>query len=124
MQLSSLQGSILENRIFEDDFQVASISTAKLFQLATSQLPTSIVTIDSSNVNTILPSLPFDQNIKDDIINSVNQNFTIKIPDHELTYENWSGVGYIKENSETGESGWMLSGMIAGGMTAVKKSSG
>ena len=121
MQLSSLQGSILENRIFEDDFQVASISTAKLFQLATSQLATSIVTIDSSNVNTILPSLPFDQNIKDDIINSVNQNFTIKIPDHELTYENWSGVGYIKENSETGESGWMLSGMIAGGMTAVKK---
>ena len=30
MQLSSLQGSILENRILEDDFGVESISTAKL----------------------------------------------------------------------------------------------
>lgn len=30
MQLSALQGSILENRIFEDDFRVDSISTAKM----------------------------------------------------------------------------------------------
>ena len=114
MQLSSLQGSILENTIFEDDFQVASISTAKLFQLANSQL----VTVDKTNIATVLPSLPFDQNIKDDIANSVNQNQTIRIPAQELTYENWGGIGYLKENIETGESGWMLSGMIAGGMTA------
>jgi hypothetical protein len=34
MQLSSLQGSILENRIFEDEFQVQSVSTAKLMIVA------------------------------------------------------------------------------------------
>jgi transglutaminase-like putative cysteine protease len=114
MQLSSLQGSILENRIFEDDFQVQSISTAKLFQSANAQL----VTIDRTTIDAILPTLPFDQNIKDDIANSVNQNQTIRIPAQELAYENWTGIGYVKENPATGESGWMLSGMIAGGMTA------
>ncbi len=118
MTLSGLQGSILENRIFEDDFQVQSISTAKLLSLSNSgQIP--IITIDSSNINTIMPSLSFDENVKEDIINSVNQGLTIRIPNSEITYEDWTGIGYIKENIETGEAGYMLSGIIAGGMTAV-----
>src|SRR3990172_5385297 len=118
MQLSSLQGSVLENRIFEDDFQVGSISTAKLLQLPNPQ-PLTILAIDQANISTILPTLPFDQNIKDDITDAVtNQNLTVRIPQSELAYENWTGVGYIKENLATGESGWKLSGSIAGGMTA------
>jgi hypothetical protein len=116
-QLSSLQGSILENRIFEDDIQVQSMSTAKLMTVANgSQVP--IITIDATNVDSVLPTLPFDQNIKDDITDAVNQKFTIRIPQSEITYQDWTGIGYIKENPATGESGWMLSGMIAGGMTA------
>ncbi len=117
MQLSALQGSILENKIFEDDFQVQAISTAKLITLAnSSQVP--ILSIDSTNINTLLPTLPFDDNIKEDIINAVNQNQTVKIPQSEFTYLDWTGTGYVKENLETGEAGYMLSGMIAGGMTA------
>ncbi|MEW6215506.1 MAG: hypothetical protein AB1478_09960, partial [Nitrospirota bacterium] len=120
MQLSALQGSILENRIFEDDFQVESISTAKLFQLATRNMQpaTEILTIDKTNIASILPTLSFDENIKEDITNSVNQNLTIRIPQSEITFEDWTGIGYIKEDPNTGESGYMLSGMIAGGMTA------
>src|SRR3990170_8436558 len=118
MQLSSLQGSVLENRIFEDDFQVGSISTAKLFQLANTQ-PVTILAIDQANIAAVLPTLTFDQNIKDDITDAVtNQNLTVRIPQSEIAYENWTGIGYIKENPATGESGWMLSGSIAGGMTA------
>jgi pimeloyl-ACP methyl ester carboxylesterase len=117
IQLSSLQGSILENRIFEDDFNVESISTAKLLQLVTrnAQPGTSIITIDKTNIDAILPTLSYDDSIKEDILNSVNQNYTIKIPESEVTHHDWTGIGYIKENLETGESGWMLSGMIAGG---------
>jgi hypothetical protein len=121
MKLSSLQSSILENRIFEDDFQVQSISTAKLMTVANGSQASPILTIDKTNIDSVLPELPFDQSIKDDIINSVNQNLSIKIPSQELSYENWTGIGFIKENQETGESGWMLSGSIAGGMTAIKK---
>lgn len=123
MKLSALQGSILENRTFEDDFQVESISTAKLLSIVNSRQQTAnssqLLTIDKTNISSILPTLPFDDNIKEDIINAVNQNLTVKIPDQDLTYQDWTGIGYIKENTDTRESGWLLSGMIAGGMTAV-----
>jgi hypothetical protein len=117
MQLSSLQGSILENKIFEDDFQVQAMSTAKFLTLANSNAVT-VLTIDATNIDTILPTLTFDQNIKDDITTSISQGLVVRMPQSEISYENWTGIGYIKENPETGESGWMLSGSIAGGMTA------
>ena len=123
MKLSSLQGSVLENRVFEDDFQVGAISTAKLFQIESqgagvAGTGTGLLTIDSTNINTVLPGLPVDDSVKTDISNAVNQNLVVRIPQSEINYEDWTGIGYIKENPDTGESGWMLSGMIAGGMTA------
>ena len=79
-----------------------------------------MLTIDKTNNETpVLPTLPFDEEIKEDITNAVNQNLTVKIPDQEMTYQDWTGIGYLKENPETKEAGYMLSGMIAGGMTAV-----
>lgn len=118
MELSALQGSVLENRIFEDDWQVESVSTGKLAGLANSnRVP--MLTIDSATSDTLIPTLSCDDDILEDIWNSVNQGLTVTIPLSEITYRDWTGIGYIKENPETGESGYMLSGMIAGGMTAV-----
>jgi len=123
MQLSALQGSVLEYRIFEDDWQVPSVSTANLFQTVNSRQDTvdrvEILTIDKTNIASILPTLTFDDNILEDIQNSVNQNLIVKIPQTEIQYEDWTGIGYIKENTETKEAGYILSGMIAGGMTAI-----
>ncbi len=116
MHLSALQGSVLENRIFEDDFKVDSISTAKLLAQANGSA-TQLVTINTTNIATTLLSLPFDDDIKADITNAVNQNLVVTIPPAEMTYLDWTGIGYVKENPVTGESGWMLSGMVAGGMT-------
>lgn len=118
MELSALQGSVLEHKLFEDDLHVESISTAKLFEIANSNQVT-LLTIDKTNISTVLPTLPFADNVREDIINAVNQNRKVTIPDREITYRDWAGIGYIKENPETGESGYMLSGMIAGAMTAV-----
>ncbi len=68
MQLSGLQGSVLESKLFEDAFDVGSISTAKLFGIASGSQPaTPILTIDQANIDAILPTLPFDDNIKQDI---------------------------------------------------------
>jgi len=117
MRLSSLQGSILENRILEDDFQVESISTAKVFQLANDNL-VPILTINTDNIASVIDTLTFPESIKEDIVNAINENLVIEIPQTEILYQDWTGIGYIKENPETGASGWMLSGMIAGGMTA------
>jgi len=118
MQLSALQGSILENRIFEDDFRVDSISTAKLFEVANAS-HTPVLSIDKANISSLFPALSFDEAIKQDIANAVNQNLTVRMPQTEMSYADWTGVGYLKENPLTGEAGYMLTGMIAGGMTAV-----
>jgi len=117
MRLSSLQGSILENRVFEDDLKVDSISTAKVIQLAnTSAIP--LIAIDKTSIDTLLSTLPFDDAVKADISNAVNQGLTVTIPQAEIAYQDWTGIGYIKEDPATGESGWMLTGHVAGGMTA------
>ncbi|MBA4373430.1 MAG: hypothetical protein C0402_11295, partial [Thermodesulfovibrio sp.] len=120
MQLSGLQGSVLGHRVLEDDLQVESISTAKLMQLVGNRPP--VVTIDKSNVTTVLSGMSFDEAIKEDITNAVNRNLTVTLPSGDnlpMHYEDWSGIGYIKEDPTTGESGYMLSGMLAGGMTAI-----
>ena len=65
-----------------------------------------------------MPTLPFADNIKADITNAVNQGLIVRIPQSEMAYEDWAGIGYIKQNPATFEAGYMLSGGIAGGMTA------
>jgi len=128
MELSALDGSVLEHRIFEEDLKVESISTAKLMQLCREQAPATcqVISIDRANIESILPSLLLDNDISEDIVNAVNQGQTVSIP-QPLTpspqslihYLDWTGTGYIKENIQTKEAGYMLSGGIAGGMTAV-----
>jgi len=117
MRLSALEGSFLENRIFEDDLKVDSISTAKLLQQAKVN-GASVVSINKTSIDSLLSTLPFDDAIKLDITNAVNQGLTITVPQTETVYQDWTGTGYIKEDPATGESGWMLSGQVAGGMTA------
>ncbi|MCL7488875.1 MAG: alpha/beta hydrolase [Desulfobulbaceae bacterium] len=117
MKLASLQNSLLENRIFEDGFEVESVSTAKLLALAhDSDIPVTV--IDSSNIDSVLPTLNLPESIRVNIVNGVNQGSMITIPETELIYEDWYGFSWIKEDPATHESGWMLSGDIAGGMTA------
>ncbi len=116
MRLSALQGSILENRLFEDDFGVASVSTAKLLALAPQNLAP-LLTLDSSNIDSLLP-IELAGNVREDIVNAVHQGFSVTVPEAEFAYKSWSGIGYIKENPDTGEAGYMLSGMIAGAQTA------
>lgn len=77
-----------------------------------------ILTIDEDNLEEVLLTLPFGQNVLDDIRNAVNQGLVVQAPETEIAYEDWIGIGYLKENPTTGETGWILSGMIAGGMTA------
>src|SRR3990172_7291475 len=103
MKLSSLQGSVLEHRVFEDDLRVESISTAKLFQLSKSAPGTQLLTIDKTNISSILPILALDGTIKEDITNAVNRNLIVRIPTQPaaLSYLDWTGAGYIRKNPKT-----------------------
>jgi hypothetical protein len=117
MQLSALQGSYLESRVLEEDFQVGAVSTARLMGLAAAQSIDQL-RIDSTNIDTLLPGLNLPDNLAADITAAVGANLTVRIPAQMLSFEDWTGTGYIKENPDTGEAGYMLTGMIAGGMTA------
>lgn len=118
MELSALQGSVLENQIFESALNVESISTAKLLGLAAdAQIP--LLTLDAANIESELPTLSLADNVRADIVAAVGAGLTVRIPRFALTYHNWNGVGYIKENPTTGEAGYMLAGVIAGGATVL-----
>ena len=118
MELSGLQGSVLEDRILREDLGVDSISTARLLAIANNQgIP--LLTIDSSNIDTLLPSLPFGAKVKQDIRDAVQQGQQVLVPDRMLTVGVWTGVGYMRTDPLTGEAGWMLSGLIAGATFVV-----
>ncbi|MFH0725314.1 MAG: transglutaminase domain-containing protein, partial [Pseudomonadota bacterium] len=116
MEMAGLEGSVLEGKVFEDSFQVEAVSTAKLFGIA-GRDGVAVRTIDRDNIHTGLPASA-DDTIAQDITGAVNRGMVVRIPEREMSHEDWSGIGYVTENPETGEAGWMLSGMIAGGMTA------
>ncbi|MBW2704311.1 MAG: hypothetical protein JRF33_26120, partial [Deltaproteobacteria bacterium] len=122
MDISGLQGSVLEDRILREDLGVDSISTARLLAIANNQgIP--LVTIDAANVDTLLPSLPFGAKVKQDIRDAVQQGQQVLVPDRMLTVGVWTGVGYQRSDPLTGEAGWMLSGLIAGSYTVVDRES-
>jgi len=117
MQLSGLQGSVLEERVLSDGFGVPAVSTAKLLGLSSGEgLPPLV--LNRANLAAELPGLGLPANVAEDISNAVAQGLTVTIPPVASSYEDWQGVGYLKEDLESGEAGWMLSGQIAGGMTA------
>lgn len=116
MNLSAMQGSFLEQQVLEDQFAVGGVSTIRLLAAAAEQ-GIALNTIDRDNADTILPGLNLADNLEDDILNAVGQGMAVTIPGQTMTIEDWSGTGYIKTNPDTGEAGYMLSGMIAGGMT-------
>jgi len=117
MRLASLEGSVLEDRVLADAFGVESISTVKLIGLVQGGQGT-LLGITQANAAQVVPGLPFDENVKADILDAVGQGLAVSVPDLPQTFVDWSGVGWLKESPETGEAGWMLSGMVAGGSTA------
>ncbi len=117
MQLSALQGSALESRILEESFEVAAISTSDLLVEA-NRSGGNLAVLDADSLDGWLPLLSLADNIKADIVNAVHQGLRVTIPESEIVSHDWSGIGYLKENPATGEAGYMLSGMLAGGSTA------
>jgi transglutaminase-like putative cysteine protease len=117
-ELSALEGSVQEHRLFEAEFNVASISAAKLIGLAQSTgLP--MLMLDSVNLGELLPTLHVNAAVNADIADAVANGQVVQVPAANVSYSAWSGIGYLKENPLTGEAGYMLSGGLAGGQTVL-----
>ena len=118
MLTSGSIGSALEHGIFEQLYSVPSVSTVKILQLANEQ-GIAIYNINASNVEAILPRLQVSQEVKDAIRNAVAQGREVIIPERNIQYYNWTGVGYIVLDPETGAGAYMISGGLAGGSWAL-----
>ncbi len=118
LEMVELDASARERLLFEQGYETPSISADKALILAAATGVT-IHHIDSSNLGVILPSLPFDDDVLDEIEGWVLAGGEAWVPAAELQTLEWTGVGYRLWDPETGESRYQLAGRLSGGMTAA-----
>jgi len=115
--LAGLEASAQERALFER-YGMASVSADLLVALAHARGVT-VHEIDLASLNTILPTLPFSAAIKAEIDGWVRAGGSALVPAAALDFVEFSGVGYILLDGDTGEARYQLSGSLSGGMIAV-----
>lgn len=117
LRISGASGSLMENRVFEEELGVEAVSTIKILGVASDQgIP--LFKISSSNWSTFGPQLTHPSATVNNVLAAVNSGHVVTIPRDPLTYINWSGTGYIDMTPSTGAAGYIISGGSSGGDTA------
>ena len=116
VHLSGLEGSILENKVFEDAYQIPSVSTAKVLGMAAAA-GIEILDITSSNLD-LVGALPFTADVKAEVLDAAQRGRRVTIPAAPVTYLAWTGVGYLIQDDETLSAAYQLQGGHSGGVTA------
>jgi RHS repeat-associated protein len=118
--LSGLQGSTLEDRVFQDPagLGVESVSTNKVLALAKGHGQT-LYDVDAATVDAILPLLPFDPQVLAEIEDAARRGRVVRVPAGLVTHRAWTGVGYRVLDESTGQAAYQLQGGYSGGVTAV-----
>ena len=116
--LSALAGSVFEHRLFEEEFGVTGISTARLLGLV-HQAGQPLLTLNADNAADLMPTLALGPEVAADISGAVSQGMVVRVPSSPVSFMNWRGIGYLKERPQTAEAGYMLSGGLAGGQTVL-----
>ncbi len=116
MRLAALEGSALEQAIFEGQFQVAAISADRGLALARDS-GIEVLRLDAGNLTAELPSLNHPQTVRDDVVALIAQGLTVEIPRQPISVSAWTGSTWRAEDPESGTAGYFLSGGLAGGAT-------
>ncbi|MCH9651395.1 MAG: hypothetical protein K0U98_24425 [Deltaproteobacteria bacterium] len=117
MRLSALQGSALENLIFQQEYQVEGISADKGLGLAR-QAGIEVVRLDSSNLPTELPTLAHPQVVKNAIDNWVRLGLEVEVPRTVISLNAWTGSVWRAEDPVSGAAGYFIAGGLAGGSSS------
>ncbi|HEX6832042.1 MAG TPA: transglutaminase-like domain-containing protein, partial [Rudaea sp.] len=115
LELSSLQGSVLEHQIFEQQWSVDSISADKGLAVARANGQTVLTLTQATGAS----SLNQPQAVKDAIAAWLNRGYVVDVPRDPITYVNWTGAVWRVRSLSTGEAGYFISGALAGGSTAM-----
>ena len=109
----------MPERLFSTPTEEAhGVSAVKALAVAAQQ-GQKIYTVTASNVNTVLPQLHIDANIKTEIRDAVAAGNTATVHQAELDYYGWHGTGYIISDNEVGTGAYKISGGADGGWKAV-----
>jgi len=123
MSASGVNSSALENSVPEQlfstpDTPAEGISAVKALQIANDQgIP--IYTINQTNINSILPQLQVDSDVKADIINAINAGKIVLVSKTNISFNGWTGCGYIIIDPSTGAGAYMISGGLSGAWTII-----
>jgi hypothetical protein len=118
MNSSALEHSIPEQLFSTPDNPAQGISAIKALKIANDQgIP--IYTINQSNIDSILPQLQVDSGTIIDIRNAVNAGKIVTISKTDISYNGWTGCGYIIIDPNTGAGAYMISGGLSGGLVMI-----
>jgi len=122
---SGADGSALEHSVPEQLFSTTEnpaqgISAVKALKIANDQgIP--IYSINQSNINTILPQLQLDGDVKSDIQNAVNAGKSATVSKTNINFNGWIGCGYIIIDPTTGDGAYMISGGKSGSFQVLMR---
>ena len=107
--LDGMQSSILENRVFEDQFSRDAVSTIKILQLASDQgIPLCTIT---SSVGAECPGFSHPAYVLAEVNNRIAAGRTVTIPRDPITVDNWTGTGYSALSG--GGGGYLIQGAVS-----------
>ena len=92
-------------------------STISLLDRA-NELGVALISINSNNLDSILPQLSLPQTVKDEIGDAVNAGMKVLAPQSEVTQLRFTGLGYIVEDPVSGSAAYLVSGerTLSGGV--------
>jgi hypothetical protein len=112
---TGLYSSGLEHFLFEYIMDFESVSAIKLLGLANQQnIPIYIIDLANSQRVDELNISSYD---KQDIRNLINAGRTVLVPQSEVQHVNYSGIGYMALDLQTGAGAYLISGGYNGGDT-------
>ena len=115
LALSGLAGSSYESAIFQSQFAVSAVSADRGIQLASEQ-GVSILQLGSANAAQ-LDGTAHAASVKTAVQDLLRQGFAVQIPASPISVDAWSGS--VWRAVKGGQSGYFLSGGLAGGETAI-----
>ncbi len=112
---TGLFGSSLEHSLFESIMGFDAVSAVKFLDLASQQnIP--IYIIDSENSQRV-DELQISFEDKQDIKNLINAGRLVLVPESNIQYFDYTGIGYIAIDMNTGSGAYLISGGLNGGDT-------
>ena len=117
LELVQLESSAQERILFENLGNEA-VSADQLMVWAQS-LGVVVETVDLSNVDSVVSSLPYSDEVRAEIDGWVRAGGEALVPLQPLDFIEFSGVGYVLRDPATGEARYQLAGGLSGGMIAV-----